>query len=95
LLQGQTIPTTSSETYKGPWTTYQPSPLSQIAGLGTLFASGAGGTSAIGGLINNVAPLFKGIGDFASDSFNNFNFTPQPQTQAEQDYANSLGDFNG
>lgn len=51
LMQGQTIPTTSTETYHGPWTVYQPSALSQIAGLGTLFASGAGGTSPWQGLV--------------------------------------------
>lgn len=50
LLRNYTIPTSSTETYHGPWTTYQPSPLSQMAGLGTLFASGANGTSAIEGL---------------------------------------------
>lgn len=72
LMQGQTIPTTSSETYKGPWTTYQPSPLSQIAGLGTLFAAGAGGTSAVNGILNNFSPLFKGVGDFATRSFDDF-----------------------
>jgi len=50
LLRNYTIPTSSTETYHGPWTTYQPSPLSQMAGLGSLFASGANGTSAIKGL---------------------------------------------
>jgi len=50
LLRNYNIPTSSTETYNGPWTTYQPSPLSQMAGLGTLFASGANGTSAIQGL---------------------------------------------
>jgi hypothetical protein len=54
LMQGQTIPTTSTETYHGPWTTYQPSALSQIAGLGTLFASGANGTSPWQGFSNAI-----------------------------------------
>ena len=46
LLKGYTVPTTQTQTYKGPGTVYQPSPLSQIAGLGTLLASGfnTGGT---------------------------------------------------
>ena len=41
LLKGYTIPTTSTETYKGPMAgVYGNSPLSQIAGLGTLLGSG-------------------------------------------------------
>jgi hypothetical protein len=46
--------------------------LAQIAGLGTLFASGAGGQSAVTGAINNLSPLFKGFGDFATRSFDDF-----------------------
>lgn len=46
LLKGYTVPTTQTQTYEGPGTVYQPSPLSQIASLGTLLASGfnTGGT---------------------------------------------------
>lgn len=62
LLQGQTIPTSSTETYHGPWTTYQPSALSQIAGLGTLFSSGAGGTSPWQGVVK----AFGGLGGSSS-----------------------------
>lgn len=40
LLRGYTYPTTTTETYKGPGNIYQPSPLSQIAGLGALLGSG-------------------------------------------------------
>lgn len=40
LLRGYTYPTTTTETYKGPANVYQPSPLSQIAGLGALLSSG-------------------------------------------------------
>jgi hypothetical protein len=72
LLQGQTIPTTSSETYHGPWTTYQPSALSQIAGLGTLFASGANGTSAATGVMNAFSPLFSGLGSAATNAWDSF-----------------------
>jgi hypothetical protein len=41
LLKGYTVPTSTTETFKGPIAgTYSNSPLSQIAGLGTLLASG-------------------------------------------------------
>ena len=40
LLKGYTVPTNQTQTYKGPGDSYQPSPLSQIASLGTLLASG-------------------------------------------------------
>jgi len=40
LLKGYTVPTGQTQTYKGPGDVYQPSPLSQIASLGTLLASG-------------------------------------------------------
>ena len=39
LLRGYTYPTTTTEKYVGPWQTYQPSPLAQIAGLGSLVGS--------------------------------------------------------
>jgi hypothetical protein len=40
IMRGYTYPTTTTETYKGPASAYQPSPLSQLAGLGTLIGSG-------------------------------------------------------
>ena len=40
LMKGYTVPTAQTQTYKGPGDSYQPSPLSQIASLGTLLASG-------------------------------------------------------
>jgi hypothetical protein len=52
------VPSTVTEEFKGPMPgAYSTSPLSQIAGLGTLFASGAGGTSAIEGLATSSATL--------------------------------------
>jgi len=45
ILRGYTYPTTATETYVGPGQIYQPSPLSQIAGLGSLvgaFNQGSG-----------------------------------------------------
>jgi hypothetical protein len=50
LLKGYTIPTGTTQTYSGPASSYGASPLAQIAGLGSLFASGTGGTSAFEGL---------------------------------------------
>jgi hypothetical protein len=50
LLRGYTVPTSTAQEYKGPLPgAYAASPLQQIAGLGTLFASGAGGTSPFQG----------------------------------------------
>jgi hypothetical protein len=40
LMRGYTVPTTQEQVYKGPGDAFQPSPLSQIASLGTLLASG-------------------------------------------------------
>lgn len=40
ILRGYTYPTTTTETYKGPASSYGPSPLSQVAGLTSLLASG-------------------------------------------------------
>jgi hypothetical protein len=50
LLRGYTVPTSTSQEYKGPLPgSYSASPLQQIAGLGALFASGSGGTSPFQG----------------------------------------------
>jgi hypothetical protein len=63
LLRGYTVPTATTQTYSGPASSYGASPLSQIAGLATLFgASGSGGTSPIQGILktfglnNSVLP---------------------------------------
>lgn len=40
LLQGYNFPTTTTKTYTGPASSYSPSALQQIAGLGTLLGSG-------------------------------------------------------
>jgi hypothetical protein len=52
LLRGYTIPSTTTQTSNGPASSYGASPLSQIAGLGSLFASGNNGTSAVQGFLN-------------------------------------------
>jgi hypothetical protein len=62
LLKGYTVPTGTTQTYSGPASSYGASPLAQIAGLGSLFASGYGGKSAVQGLMgafglnNSVLP---------------------------------------
>jgi hypothetical protein len=56
LLKGYTVPTGQTQTYKGPGDSYQPSPLSQIASLGTLLASGFNSGSGWGN------QLLKGLG---------------------------------
>ena len=39
ILRGYTYPTTTEQTYTGPAQVYQPSPLAQIAGLGSLLGA--------------------------------------------------------
>jgi len=70
LLRGYTVPTSTSQEYKGPLPgAYSASPLQQIAGLGALFASGAGGKSPFEGFqaalnkaLSNPADPNSGIG---------------------------------
>ena len=63
------VPSTVTEEFKGPMPgAYSTSPLSQIAGLGTLFASGAGGTSAIEGLGDVFSDITGGIRKFFPDT---------------------------
>jgi hypothetical protein len=53
LLRGYTIPTTTNTTSTGPANSYGASPLSQIAGLATLFGStGTNGVSPVQGIMN-------------------------------------------
>jgi hypothetical protein len=77
------VPSTVSEEANAPIPgAYSTSPLSQIAGLGSLFASGSGGTSAVeGGLANlpkfgtALGGLFSGLGDVTVDGANYGNDT--------------------
>jgi hypothetical protein len=63
------VPSTVTEEFKGPMPgAYSTSPLSQIAGLGTLFASGAGGTSAIEGLGDVFSDVIGGVRKFFPDT---------------------------
>lgn len=62
LMRGYTVPTAQTQTYKGPGDAFQPSPLSQIASLGTLLGSGFNSSSGWGN------KLLKGLGTFGSTS---------------------------
>jgi hypothetical protein len=63
------VPSTVGEKYTGPIPgAYSTSPLAQIAGLGSLFASGAGGTSAAQGLIKSLGGLPNIIKYLTGDS---------------------------
>lgn len=73
LLKGYTIPTSSTETYKGPMAgVYGNSPLSQVAGLGTLMGS-AFNTSSSGSpgwgtqFANWIGKQFSSSGGSSSD----------------------------
>jgi hypothetical protein len=60
LLRGYNVPTSTTQKYAGPMPgAYSASPLQQIAGLATLFASPAGGTSAGAGVTNFFTDLLN------------------------------------
>ena len=82
---------------------YATSPLAQIAGLGALFASGSGGTSAASGLMNTLfgkdfstgsGGVLGGLKDWWNSSGSS-DFTPGVQPPEEAAYSESLGDFPG
>lgn len=69
LMRGYTYPTTTTETYKGPASTYGPSPLSQIAGLGALLGSGFDTESGWGNrLAKLLGKFFSGPGPGSGSS---------------------------
>lgn len=88
ILRGYTYPTVTTEKYDGPASSYGPSVLSQIGGLGSLVGAGtnAGGT----GLFDKA---FKSLGNLLSDGTSNF--TPGSQSVDEANYSADLGDFPG
>ena len=62
-MRGYTYPTTTTETYKGPANVYGPSPLSQIAGLGSLLGSGFNSPSGWGNqLLGGFKDFLGGLG---------------------------------
>lgn len=75
------VPSTVSETALGPIPgAYSTSPLAQIAGLGSLFASGAGGTSAASGLIGAIKDIGGWLGSLGGGSGG---VTPAPYGTSE------------
>ena len=61
LMKGYTVPTSTLQNYTGPMPgAYAPSTLQQIAGLATLFASGAGGTSPVKGVTDWIKANIPG-----------------------------------
>lgn len=95
------VPSTVSEKASGPIPgAYSTSPLAQIAGLGSLFASGAGGTSAASGVLNTL--FGKGFADSGKSLFDYLKTddaaaggTGGERTQEEIDASTDLGDFEG
>lgn len=76
IMRGYTYPTTSEKKYVGPGQTYGPSPLSQIAGLGTLVGSAFGNKGAIG---NKFLDWLGKFGsnlptDISVSDFSNYNY---------------------
>lgn len=74
IMRGYTYPTTSTEKYVGPAQAYGPSPLSQIAGLGTLVGAASKGgffdwLSKLGGSLPDISgygttgtnPIYGGV----------------------------------
>lgn len=60
LLRGYQIPTSTTQQYEGPMPgAYGASPLQTIVGLGSLFASGTGGTSAASGAGSVLSDAYK------------------------------------
>lgn len=63
LLRGYNVPTSTTQTYKGPMPgAYSASPLQQIAGIATLFGSGTNGTSPVQGLTDFYKKYFSSVG---------------------------------
>ena len=100
LLRGYTVPTSTAQEYKGPLPgSYSASPLSQLIGLGTLFASGAGGTSAAQGMLKALGKTpANSVTGSVSDPTAGFDLSgglTAPTDQEIADFAASLGDFPG
>ena len=62
VLANLKVPTTVANTRTGPLPgAYSSSPLAQIAGLGSLFASGSGGTSPAQGALRTIQDILRGL----------------------------------
>jgi hypothetical protein len=88
ILRGYTYPTVTTEKYDGPASSYGPSILSQIGGLGSLVAAGTNKDQT--GLLNQA---FKYVGGLLPNSSSSF--TPGSQSVDEANYSQDLGDFPG
>jgi hypothetical protein len=90
LMKGYTVPTNQEQTYKGPGDVYQPSPLSQIASLGTLLASGFNSDSGWGN------KLLKSLGTSAdpTNASNPFAFFNAPGSGVDADPESYGGDLS-
>ena len=88
ILRGYTYPTVTTEKYDGPATSYGPSILSQIGGLGSLV--GATTNKDQTGLLDKA---FKYVGGLLPDGSSSF--TPQTQSVDEAKYSADLGNFPG
>jgi len=88
ILRGYTYPTVTTEKTEGPASSYGPSILSQIGGLGSLVAAGTNKDQT--GILNQA---FKYIGGVLPDSSSSF--TPGSQSVDEAKYSEDLGNFPG
>jgi hypothetical protein len=88
ILRGYTYPTVTTEKYDGPASSYGPSVLSQIGGLGSLVAAGTNKDQT--GLLDRA---FKYVGGLLPDGSSSF--TPGSQSVDEANYSRDLGDFPG
>lgn len=76
IMRGYTYPTTTAKVYEGPANVYGPSPLSQIAGLGTLVGAAFGTPQSAGNrMIDWAGKLFSGL---PTPSGGNTNWMTQP-----------------
>jgi len=93
LMKGYTIPTTSTETYKGPMAgVYGSSPLSQISGLGALLGSGFNEKSGWG---NRFLDWLKTNPEGTIGSYGPGSGTVDPATGQPYDYAPDPGNTTG
>lgn len=84
------VPSTVSEEANAPIPgAYSTSPLAQIAGLGSLFASGTGGTSAAAGFGNAISSL----GSSLSNIFNSPSFNFDTSNTDTSNYGNDTADY--
>ena len=99
LMKGYTIPTTSTETYKGPMAgVYGSSPLSQMVGLGSLIGSGMADTTSVtvdpvtGKPVTKVTPGW--MKDLFGSGFDKFKTFFDNNTTGSTDYGGGGYNYN-